>query len=67
MEIRAAGHPDLLDCWIGGSAIALGGLFITEDEALRDAVRSIPTFAKVVIQSGGTFQAVVKAPHSTGK
>lgn len=56
MEIRAAGHPDLLDCWIAGSAIALGGSLVTEDDALEDAVRSLPAYTKVTIHNWRSFQ-----------
>ncbi len=61
MEIRAAGHPDLLDCWIAGSAISLGGLLVTEDDALRDAVRSIPAYTKATIHNWRGFQAAIKS------
>jgi predicted nucleic acid-binding protein len=67
MEIRAAGHPDLLDCWIAGSAIALEGTLVTEDDTLKDVIRSIPAFAKVVILSWGGFQAVINAHPPTGR
>ncbi|MEX2681164.1 MAG: hypothetical protein Q6373_006160 [Candidatus Sigynarchaeota archaeon] len=60
MEIHAAGLPDLLDCWIAGSAIALGGLFITEDDVLRNLVRSVPAYAKIAVLNWNEFHDHVK-------
>ncbi|MFQ6126373.1 MAG: hypothetical protein ACE5R6_17445 [Candidatus Heimdallarchaeota archaeon] len=33
------GHQDLMDCWIAGSAAALNGTLITEDDVLKAIMR----------------------------
>jgi len=42
INIRHAGHTDLMDCLIAASAAALKGIFLTEDNELIQVLKSIP-------------------------
>lgn len=42
MNLRASGHPDLMDCWIAASACALEGILVSEDAPLARAMAGIP-------------------------
>jgi len=42
INIRHAGHTDLMDCLIAASAAALKGIFLTEDNELIKVLKSIP-------------------------
>jgi predicted nucleic acid-binding protein len=41
MKIRIAGHTDLMDCWIAGSAYALNGIWITEDRKILPILKNV--------------------------
>ena len=40
--IRHNGHVDMMDCLIAASASALNGIFLTEDNNLKNKLKSIP-------------------------
>jgi len=42
INIRHAGHTDLMDCLIAASAAALKGIFLTEDNDLSKVLKIIP-------------------------
>ena len=42
INIRHAGHTDLMDCLIAASAAALKGIFLTEDNELSKVLKIIP-------------------------
>jgi|SRR5271157_1672544 len=60
MKIRESGHPDLMDCWIAGSAFALEGILLTEEVTLRKQLKTIPEFSAVPIWNWKKFQAELK-------
>ncbi len=47
MKIRDAGHSDLMDCWIAGTASSLKGILITEDVALQKLLSTIPELSGI--------------------
>ncbi len=49
--IRHSGHLDFMDCWISGAAVALDGIFLTEDKELEKVLRTIPETKAVIIWS----------------
>ncbi|MFX0100094.1 MAG: PIN domain-containing protein [Candidatus Hodarchaeota archaeon] len=56
MKIHHAGHPDLMDCWIAGSAAATKGILITEDGNLTAILKSIPETKNTTVLSWKLFQ-----------
>ena len=46
-QIRALGHKDLMDCWILGSAAALGCIFLSEEKVLKRLVSKDEQLGKV--------------------
>jgi predicted nucleic acid-binding protein len=42
MKIRAAGHPDLMDCWIAACAANSNGILLSEDKELKKLLASMP-------------------------
>ena len=53
--IRHSGHSDFMDCWIAGAAIALNGIFLTEDKELEKILKKIPETKSLIIWSWNTF------------
>lgn len=53
--IRHSGHSDFMDCWIVGAAIALNGIFLTEDKELEKILKKIPETKSLIIWSWNTF------------
>ncbi|MGV9171654.1 MAG: type II toxin-antitoxin system VapC family toxin [Promethearchaeia archaeon] len=51
--IRHAGHPDIMDCWIAGTAAALDGILLTEDKDLKSILKEIPETKEIVTWSWG--------------
>jgi predicted nucleic acid-binding protein len=51
INIRHAGHIDLMDCLIAASATALKGIFLSEDIELRKIMKVIPETKDVPIWS----------------
>jgi len=49
INIRHAGHTDLMDCLIAASAVALKGIFLTEDNKLSKAIKIIPENKDIAI------------------
>lgn len=41
MELRTAGHTDMMDCWIASTAWRHQGILITEDEPLKENLRIV--------------------------
>ncbi|GAB4331207.1 MAG: hypothetical protein Kow0069_38830 [Promethearchaeota archaeon] len=40
-RIRALGHGDIFDCLIAGTALAVGGVFVTRDSALKNVLTNV--------------------------
>ena len=51
INIRHAGHTDLMDCLIAASAVALRGIFLTEDDELSKKLRVMPETKDIIIWS----------------
>ena len=51
INIKYAGHTDLMDCLIAASAAALKGIFLTEDIELSKILKTIPETKNVSIWS----------------
>ncbi len=60
MRIRNQGHSVLMDCWIAASAYALDGVFLTEEGALIDILKTIPEFTTVAVWSWNKLQSEMK-------
>jgi len=54
-KIRHFGHPDILDCWIAASAVALNGILLTEDNELNDILPLIPETKDLKVWSWNKF------------
>jgi len=50
-NIRHAGHTDLMDCLIAASAVALRGIFLTEDDELSKKLMVMPETKDIIIWS----------------
>lgn len=55
IKIRHEGHSDLMDCLIAATAVALKGIFLTQEEELRDLLPQIPETSKLIIWSWKEF------------
>ena len=55
--IKHAGHSDLLDCLIAATAVALKGIFVSEDLELRDIMKKNPETKDTPIW---TWQDIIK-------
>lgn len=53
--IRHSGHLDFMDCWIAGTAAALNGILLTEDNELEKVLNGIPETKSVIIWSWNTL------------
>ncbi len=42
MKIRAAGHPDMIDCWIAACAANSNGILLSEDKELKKILTTMP-------------------------
>lgn len=63
IKIRHAGHTDLMDCLIAASAVALRGIFLTEDNELSKILKLIPETKEIVIWS---WKDLIKNEFSFG-
>ena len=54
--IRHSGHPDFMDCWIAATAVALNGIFLTEDIELKKILKKIPETKNLVVSSWEDFK-----------
>ena len=54
-NLREKGHTDLNDCFIAGVAMKLGGILVTEDEALSKAVRPFTTTNRLEVLDWEAF------------
>ncbi len=57
MKIRDAGHSDLMDCWIAGTAGSLKGILITEDVTLQKLLSTIPELSGIPCWNWKKLQA----------
>jgi predicted nucleic acid-binding protein len=53
--IRHSGHLDIMDCWIAGAAVALGGMLLSEDTELILALKEIPETKDLIVWSWSDF------------
>lgn len=44
IKIRTAGHNDLMDCYIAGTAFAVDGIYLTEEKTIKKVLKTIPDF-----------------------
>lgn len=56
MAIRKKGHNDIMDCWIASCSVALQGVLVSEDEALKKVIKQIPEFDNISIFSWIEFK-----------
>ena len=49
--IRHSGHPDIMDCWISATAVALNGMLLSEDDELKKKLKDIPETKDIVVTS----------------
>ena len=54
-ELLVCGHPDYMDCWIAGSAVALNSILLTEDSELEKILKIIPDTKTLVVWSWDEF------------
>lgn len=54
--IRHFGHPDFMDCWIAATAVALNGVFLSEDIELKNILKKIPETKDLVVSSWDDFK-----------
>lgn len=57
--IRHSGHSDFMDCWIAGTAIALNGVFLSEDFELKTTLSKIPETKNLIIYSWNDFRKIL--------
>jgi predicted nucleic acid-binding protein len=55
--IRHSGHPDIMDCWISGTALALNGVLLSEDLDLKKKLKDIPETKDILVSSWLEFKA----------
>ncbi len=53
--IRHSGHLDFMDCWIAGTAAALNGILLTEDNELEKVLNGIPETKSIIVWSWNTL------------
>ncbi len=58
MKIRAAGHPDLMDCWVAACAAHSNGILLSEDKELKKLLASIPELRLLRIWDWAKFSRV---------
>ena len=54
--IRHSGHPDIMDCWISATALALNGELLSEDVDLKKKLKEIPETKDIVVSSWLEFK-----------
>ena len=54
--IRHSGHSDFFNCWIAGSAVALDGVFLSEDTELKRILKKIPETKNLIVWSWNEFR-----------
>lgn len=57
--IRHFGHPDFMDCWIAATAVALNGVFLSEDIELKNILKKIPETKDLVVSSWDDFKTKI--------
>jgi len=58
--IRHFGHPDFMDCWIAATAVALNGVFLSEDLELKNILKKIPETKDLVVSSWDDFKMKIR-------
>ena len=58
--IRHSGHPDFMDCWIAATAVALNGVFLSEDIELKNILKKIPETKDLVVSSWDDFKTKIR-------
>ena len=58
--IRHSGHLDFMDCWIAATAVALDGVFLSEDSELKNILTKIPETKNLLVTSWDTFKKKIK-------
>ncbi|MEE9378016.1 MAG: PIN domain-containing protein [Candidatus Lokiarchaeia archaeon] len=58
--IRHFGHTDFMDCWIAATAVALNGVFLSEDIELKNILKKIPETKDLVVSSWDDFKTKIK-------
>ncbi|MBA7646065.1 hypothetical protein ES703_53826 [subsurface metagenome] len=58
--IRHFGHPDFMDCWIAATAVALNGVFLSEDIELKNILKKIPETKDLVVSSWDDFKTKIR-------
>jgi hypothetical protein len=56
IKIRIAGHPDIMDAYIAGSAYSLGGILLTEEKTIQKTLKLIPEFSNTQIWNWDKFR-----------
>ncbi|MFW9988380.1 MAG: PIN domain-containing protein [Candidatus Odinarchaeota archaeon] len=62
--IRHYGHPDFMDCWIAASAVALNGVFLSEDSELKNMLKNIPETKDLIVCSWDEFKTKIRIKQS---
>ena len=55
IKLKHAGHADLFDCWIAGTAISHDGILLTEDGILSNQLKNLPESKLMTIWSWKEF------------
>lgn len=58
--IRHSGHPDFMDCWIAATAVALNGVFLSEDIELKHILKKIPETKDLLVTSWDDFKMKIR-------
>lgn len=58
--IRHSGHPDFMDCWIAATAVALDGVFLSEDVELKNILKKIPETKNLLVSSWDDFKKKIR-------
>lgn len=58
--IRHSGHLDFMDCWIAATAVALDGVFLSEDSELKNILTKIPETKNLAVSSWDNFKKKIK-------
>ena len=58
--IRHSGHLDFMDCWIAATAVALNGVFLSEDIELKNILKKIPETKDLVVSSWDDFKTKIR-------
>ena len=58
--IRHSGHHDFMDCWIAATAVALNGVFLSEDIELKNILKKIPETKNLKVTSWDDFKTKIR-------